>query len=45
MTLCVVDASVLLASEDTDDPNHADAARLLEGAGALATLERDVGPG
>jgi predicted nucleic acid-binding protein len=39
LTFCVVDASVLLASEDTDDANHAHAARLLEGSGPLATLD------
>lgn len=34
-----VDASVLLASEDPDDANHADARRLLGGADPLATLD------
>jgi predicted nucleic acid-binding protein len=35
----LVDASVLLASEDPDDAHHADATRLLEGAEPLATLD------
>jgi len=39
LTLWVVDASVLLASEDADDANHAAATRLLESAGPLATLD------
>ena len=34
-----LDASVLLATEDSDDPNHAAATTLLGGGGALATLE------
>jgi predicted nucleic acid-binding protein len=34
-----LDASVLLASEDPDDANHADARRLLEGTDQLATLD------
>lgn len=39
MNLWFVDASVLLASEDTDDANHGDAGRLLGGRDPLATLE------
>ncbi|MDR0594281.1 MAG: PIN domain-containing protein [Bifidobacteriaceae bacterium] len=39
MKLQLLDASVLLASEDADDPNHAAARRLLEGAAPLATLD------
>jgi predicted nucleic acid-binding protein len=35
----LLDASVLLAAEDHDDSNHADAARLLEGPDGLATLD------
>jgi len=34
-----LDASVLLASEDRDDANHAEARRLLEGTDPLATLD------
>jgi predicted nucleic acid-binding protein len=34
-----LDASVLLACEDSDDANHADARRLLQGAVPLATLD------
>ena len=34
-----MDASVLLASEDPDDANHADARRVLGGADPLATLD------
>lgn len=34
-----LDASVLLASEDADDPNQADANRLLEGSDPLLTLD------
>jgi predicted nucleic acid-binding protein len=39
LTLWFVDASVLLASDDPDDVNHADANRLLEGGDPLATLD------
>ena len=39
MNVWLVDASVLLASEDADDDNHSAAQRLLEGADALATLD------
>lgn len=39
MILWFVDASVLLAREDTDDSNHEDAIRLLEGADQVATLD------
>jgi predicted nucleic acid-binding protein len=39
MELWLVDASVLLACEDTDDRNHADAQRLLTGDVPLATLD------
>ncbi|MGD1051108.1 MAG: PIN domain-containing protein [Solirubrobacteraceae bacterium] len=35
----LLDASVLLAAEDSDDPNHADARRLLEAADPVATLD------
>jgi predicted nucleic acid-binding protein len=35
----LVDASVLLAREDVDDVNHADARRLLAGPDAIATLD------
>ena len=35
----LLDASVLLAAKDSDDPNHADARRLLEAADPLATLD------
>jgi predicted nucleic acid-binding protein len=35
----LLDASVLLAAEDSDDPNHADARRLLEGPQPVATLD------
>jgi predicted nucleic acid-binding protein len=34
-----LDASVLLAAEDSDDANHSDARRLLEGPGPLTTLD------
>lgn len=34
-----MDASVLLASEDPDDANHADASRVLAGNDPLATLD------
>lgn len=37
--MIVLDASVLLAAEDTDDPYHGDARRLLESGQALATLD------
>lgn len=39
MTLWFIDASVLLASEDADDPHHLDAIRLLAGAEPIATLD------
>ena len=39
MTLWLLDASVLLSSEDPDDANHGDARRLLEGDDPLATLD------
>lgn len=39
MALWFVDASVLLACEDTDDANHADARRLLTGTRSVATLD------
>ncbi|HUY30090.1 MAG TPA: PIN domain-containing protein [Acidimicrobiales bacterium] len=39
MTLWVLDASVLLASEDADDENHRDARRVLGGRDPLATLD------
>jgi predicted nucleic acid-binding protein len=39
MNVWVLDASVLLACEDTDDENHPDARRLLEGPDSLATLD------
>ena len=39
MSLWVLDASVLLASEDPDDVNHRDASQLLEGGDPLATLD------
>ena len=39
MTRWLLDASVLLAAEDRDDASHADARRLLEGTGRLATLD------
>jgi len=35
----LLDASVLLASEDSDDEQHADASRLLRGGDSLATLD------
>jgi predicted nucleic acid-binding protein len=34
-----LDASVLLACEDRDDANHADAQRLLQGSRPIATLD------
>lgn len=39
MTLWLLDASVLLASEDLDDEHHEDALRLLAGEDPLATLD------
>lgn len=39
MNRWLVDASVLLASEDRDDANHAQARRLLVGSDPLATLD------
>lgn len=39
MTLWLLDASVLLASEDPDDEHHEDATRLLRGTDPLATLD------
>jgi len=39
MTVWLLDASVLLACEDTDDENHSDARGLLEGPDSLATLD------
>jgi predicted nucleic acid-binding protein len=39
VTVYVLDASVLLASEDSDDPNREDANRLLEGSDPLVTLD------
>lgn len=39
MSLWLLDASVLLASEDPDDGNHTDAALLLGGEDPLATLD------
>lgn len=39
MNLWLIDASVLLASEDADDAHHADALRLLSGEDPLATLD------
>jgi predicted nucleic acid-binding protein len=35
----VLDASVLLAAEDADDPQHRDAERLLQAGHALATID------
>jgi predicted nucleic acid-binding protein len=35
----LLDASVMLAAEDSDDPNHADARILLEGPLPVATLD------
>lgn len=37
--MLAVDASVLLAIEDRDDPNHASSRSLLEGGEPLATLD------
>lgn len=39
MSLQLLDASVLLASEDPEDVNYGDASRLLEGGDPLATLD------
>lgn len=39
MNLWLLDASILLASEDTDDEHHGDSRRLLEGSDPLATLD------
>lgn len=39
MNLWLLDASILLASEDPDDIHHHDARRLLEGTDPLATLD------
>jgi len=39
LSLWLLDASVLLASEDPDDVNHRDASQLLEGGDPLATLD------
>ncbi|MGB4779279.1 PIN domain-containing protein [Microbacterium sp.] len=39
MSLRLLDASVLLASEDAGDENHDDARRLLRGAHALSTID------
>lgn len=39
MSLWLLDASVLLASEDPDDVNHRDANQLLVGRDPLATLD------
>lgn len=39
MSLWLLDASVLLASEDPDDVNHGPASHLLEGKDPLATLD------
>lgn len=39
MNLWLLDSSVLLASEDPDDENHADARRLLRGSDPLATVD------
>ncbi len=39
MSAWFLDASVLLACEDSDDVNHAEAQRLLAGPGSLATLD------
>jgi len=37
--LWLLDASILLTSEDTDDDHHRDSCRLLEGNDPLATLD------
>ncbi len=39
MSVWLLDAGVLLASEDLDDDNHAEAVRLLQGRDPLATLD------
>jgi predicted nucleic acid-binding protein len=39
LSLWLLDASVLLASEDPDDVNHGDASQLLKGGDPLATLD------
>ena len=39
MNLWLLDASILLASEDPDDEHHGDSRRLLEGSDPLATLD------
>lgn len=39
MNLWFLDASVLLASEDSDDRHHGDSRRLLQGSEPLATLD------
>ncbi|MGO8863650.1 MAG: PIN domain-containing protein [Acidimicrobiales bacterium] len=39
MNLWLLDASILLASEDPDDQHHGDSRRLLEGSDPLATLD------
>ena len=39
MNLWLLDASILLASEDPDDKHHGDSRRLLEGRDPLATLD------
>ncbi len=39
MNLWLLDASILLASEDPDDEHHRDSRRLLEGSDPLATLD------
>lgn len=39
MNLWLLDASILLASEDEDDEHHGDSRRLLEGLDPLATLD------
>jgi len=39
LNLWLLDASILLASEDPDDEHHGDSRRLLEGSDPLATLD------
>lgn len=39
MNPCLVDASILLASEDPDDEHHEDSRRLLPGSDPLVTLD------
>ena len=39
MNVWLLDASILLASEDPDDEHHRDARRLLAGGGTLASLD------